>query len=74
MLCKFLNTEAAVSLAKLPMQIKGFGLVKKSNYKSAMLRRNELLRLIEEERSKAFPLEKTDSSPDTKTSKLHEYG
>jgi indolepyruvate ferredoxin oxidoreductase len=62
-----LNTEAAVALAKLPMQISGYGLVKKSNYKSAMLRRKELLQLIDENRSVVFSTKnKQNAQKDTK--------
>lgn len=56
-----LNTELAVSLARLPMQIRGFGPVKKSNYDSAMIRRKELLKLLEKEHVKWPSAETTEN-------------
>jgi len=48
-------------LARLPMQIRGFGPVKKSNYDSAMIRRKELLKLLEEEHVKWPSAETTEN-------------
>ena len=51
------NSEAAISLAKLPTKIRGFGPVKKANYEAAMLRREELLRSIREEKVNSLAAE-----------------
>ena len=41
------NMEAAVALAELPLQIRGFGPVKKANARSAAKRRDELMAAFE---------------------------
>jgi indolepyruvate ferredoxin oxidoreductase len=37
------NLDAAVALAELPLTIRGFGLVKEANVRTAAVRREELL-------------------------------
>ncbi|MGR3662934.1 MAG: indolepyruvate ferredoxin oxidoreductase family protein [Paracoccaceae bacterium] len=49
-----LTVDAAVALAELPLQIRGFGPVKEAAYETAMKRRDELLQVI---RSGGAPLQ-----------------
>ena len=71
---KLLNTESAVSLAKLPMQIRGFGPVKKTNYDSAMIRRKELLKVLEEEYLNCLPTKTADSTSKYNTGRSLDHG
>ena len=71
---KLLNTESAVSLAKLPMQIRGFGPVKKTNYDLAMIRRKELLKVLEEEYLNCRPTETVDNTSKYNTGRSLDHG
>jgi hypothetical protein len=71
---KLLNTESAVSLAKLPMQIRGFGPVKKTNYDLAMIRRKELLKVLEEEYLNYLPTETLDNTSNYNTGRNLDNG
>jgi indolepyruvate ferredoxin oxidoreductase len=46
---KIINRDAAIALAEIPLQVKGFGYIKEKNYKSAMIRRDELILALRHE-------------------------